>query len=108
MAKISIVLKSSGEVLAQGQLGTEIRLFEGNYYAKSSALKSTKLRCSYIPGICFYKFIYVWFHVKDEQHSQRWLAWLYILPNPLFPALWFRVGFAGYDERLEILREEDL
>ena len=44
-------------------------------------------------GFCFYKFFYVWMDLKLEDGKKvSNLGWLYWLPNPLFPFIWFRVG----------------
>jgi len=62
-------------------------------------------RPNWIPGICVYKFLYVWldFHPPAGGRT-RALGWMYWLPNPLFPFIWFRVAIPR--DHPEILVEE--
>ena len=49
-----------------------------------------------MPGICPYKGLYVWLDLRLPQGSvMKSVAWLYWLPNPLFPFIWFRVALPG-------------
>ena len=50
----------SGEVIAQGPLGWGITPFEGNLYIGRRYLRTEKFKVNYLPGICVYKFLYVW------------------------------------------------
>jgi hypothetical protein len=77
MKNVRIRLRSSGEVIADGPLGWGITPFEGNFYISRKYLKTGGFRANYIPGLCIYKFLYVW---------------MYWLPNPLLPFIWFRVA----------------
>jgi uncharacterized protein (DUF427 family) len=90
---IRISHKSSGEVIAEGKLGWDIFSFEGNYYIRDKNLKTKGFKFSGIPGLCPYKFIYFWYHLKLENgESERMIAWKYWLPNPLFPFIAFRIA----------------
>ncbi len=82
--------------------------FEGNFYISRRYLRTAGFKTNYIPGICFYKFIYVWLnlHLPDGGVS-RDLGWYYWLPNPLFPFIAFRVAVPGAhpELRVELLQE---
>jgi uncharacterized protein (DUF427 family) len=45
-----------------------------------------------MPGLCPYKFLYVWMDFSWGGRATRNLGWLYWLPNPLLPFIWFRVA----------------
>ena len=90
---IRIVHTASGTTLAEGALGWDITPFEGNYYISRKCLRTRAFRVNYIPGICIYKFLYVWLDLHlDDGVKVRGLGWLYWLPNPLLPFIWFRVA----------------
>ena len=71
-------------------MGWGITPFEGNYYISRKYLRTRGFKPNYIPGLCFYKFLYVWLdlHLADG-HKIRNLGWLYWFPNPLFPFIWY-------------------
>lgn len=100
---MKIVHRPSGELIAEGKRGWSITPFEGNWYISSRALKTSGFKANYVPGICFYKFLYVWldFHARDGSVS-RFLGWRYWLPNPLFPFIWFRVAVPQAHTELSI------
>lgn len=89
---IRITHKPSGEVIAEGPTGLfGITSFEGNYYIRRKYLKTTFLRPNWIPGICIYKFLYVWLDLRlPNGIREPFLGWMYWLPNPLFPFIAFR------------------
>ena len=90
---MKIVHRNTGEVIAEGPRGWAITPFEGNYYISRKALRTDGFKVNYLPGLCIYKFLYVWldFHSKDGTVSKS-LGWKYWLPNPLLPFIWFRVA----------------
>ena len=107
MAKkyVRITHKPSGTLLAEGPLGWGITPFEGNYYIRKQYLKTKAFKPNFIPGLCPYKFLYVWMDLKlDAMKISKNLGWLYWLPNPLFPFIWYRVGLPGNHPDLEIER----
>ncbi len=84
---------ASGTTLAEGPVGWGITPFEGNYYIARKYLQTRGFKPNYIPGLCFYKFLCVWLDLNLENGPRiRNLGWLYWLPNPLFPFIWYRVG----------------
>ena len=88
-----IIHKPSGELIAEGKKGWQIFSFEGNYYISSRALQTDNFRNTYLPGICPYKFIYIWLNFKSENGNvDKLLGWKYVIPNPIFPFIWFRVA----------------
>jgi len=93
MTRVSITHNPSGTVLAEGPLGWGITPFEGNLYIRRKFLKTDQFRVNFIPGLCIYKFLYVWMDLRvGEGRRVRNLAWMYWLPNPLLPFIWFRVA----------------
>ena len=96
MKRVRITHRDSGMILAEGPLGWKITPFEGNYYIGGKYLKTDRLRSNFIPGLCPYKFLYVWLDLvlADGQRIKN-LAWRYWLPNPLLPFIWFRAALPG-------------
>jgi len=85
--------KASGTVLAEGPLGWGITPFEGNVYIRRKFLKTDGFKVNFMPGICVYKFLYVWLDLRLADATRvRSLGWMYWLPNPLLPFIWFRVA----------------
>ena len=83
----------SNTLIAEGPIGWAITPFEGNYYIRNANLLTTGFRSNHIPGLCLYKFLYVWLDfVAPYGTVTRNLGWKYWLPNPLFPFIWFRVA----------------
>ena len=82
----------SNEVLAEGPLGWGITPFEGNLYISRRHLRTRNFKANYVPGLCPYKFLYVWLDFSWGQRATRNLGWYYWLPNPLLPFIWFRVA----------------
>lgn len=79
--------------MAEGPLGWGIKPFEGNYYIRRKYLLTRGFRVNFFPGLCPYKFFYVWLDLKlDDATTVKNLGWMYWLPNPLFPFIWYRVG----------------
>jgi uncharacterized protein (DUF427 family) len=94
---------ATGTVLAEGRRGWDITPFEGNYYIRARYLRGDFFKSNYIPGLCPYKGLYVWLDLRlPEKPVVKSLAWLYWLPNPLFPFIWFRVALPGSHPDLSI------
>ena len=103
MTQIRIKHTGTGNVLAEGPLGWGITPFEGNFYIRRKYLKTDKIRPNFRPGLCPYKFLYVWMDLHlDEDSRVRNLAWLYWLPNPLLPFIWFRIALPRHHPELDI------
>ena len=66
--------------------------FEGNLYIRHRYLKTAGFKVNFLPGLCVYKFLYVWLDFSSRDGVSRNLGWLYWLPNPLLPFIWFRVA----------------
>lgn len=103
---MKIIHKRTGELIAEGKRGWAITPFEGNWYISGRALKTKGFRTSYLPGICVYKFLYVWldFHGKDGDIIRN-LGWKYWLPNPLLPFIAFRVAVPQRHSELEVVED---
>ncbi|HVA27620.1 MAG TPA: hypothetical protein VNF68_05540 [Candidatus Baltobacteraceae bacterium] len=93
MRSIQIRHRATDVVIAAGPLGWGITPFEGNYYISKRYLRAGRFVMNGIPGLCIYKFIYVWLdlHLPDGLVEKN-LGWRYCLPNPLLPFIWFRVA----------------
>lgn len=103
MSNIRIRHKASGLLLADGPRGWGITPFEGNFYIARKHLKTDRFRTNYLPGLCIYKFLYVWMDLLvDQKIRVRNLAWMYWLPNPLLPFIWFRVALPGTHPEITI------
>jgi len=103
MTRVRIRHRQTGTVLADGPVGWGITPFEGNYYVRKKFLKTEGFRVNYLPGLCFYKFLYVWMDLHlDDGGRIRNLAWMYWLPNPLFPFIWFRIALPRSHAEIEI------
>lgn len=102
---IRIYHRRTGELLVDGPLGWGITPFEGNYYIRKEFLRTEGFNYSFIPGFCFYKFIYVWLNFKAKDGvKDRMLGWKYIIPNPLLPFMMFRVALSGNHPLLNVIR----
>lgn len=101
--RIRVRHKASQLLLADGPLGWGITPFEGNLYIARKYLKTDRFRVNFLPGLCVYKFLYVWLDLRlDDQQRVRNLGWLYWLPNPLLPFIWFRVALPRVHPEIDI------
>lgn len=90
---VKIIHKKSNQVIADGPLGWGITPFENNFYILRRYLKTDSFRINYFPGICIYKFLYVWLDfVEPDGTVTKNLGWKYWLPNPLLPFIWLRIA----------------
>ncbi|MGJ4957492.1 hypothetical protein ACQR1H_17745 [Bradyrhizobium sp. HKCCYLRH2015] len=89
---VRITHRPSGEVIAEGPVGLwDITPFEGNFYIRWRCLRTRHLRPNWIPGLCIYKFLYVWLDLElSDGRREPSIGWLYWLPNPLFAFIAFR------------------
>ena len=102
---VRITHKSTGMLLAEGPLGWGITPFEGNFYISQKYLRTTRFRVNFFPGLCPYKFLYVWLDLAlDDGAREKNLGWMYWLPNPLLPFIWFRVALPGSHPALAVQR----
>lgn len=74
-------------------MGWGITPFDGGCYIRRAHLREGRFRPALLPGLCPYKLLYVRMtfclpHGKPDRH----LGWLYWLPNPLLPFIWYRVA----------------
>jgi hypothetical protein len=93
LSSIEIRHRTTGVLLAAGPLGWGITPFEGNYYISKRYLQAGRFVMNGIPGLCLYKFIYVWLDLHlPGGLVEKSLAWRYVFPNPLLPFIWFRVA----------------
>ncbi len=100
---IRIVHLPSGQLLAEGPKGWGITPFEGNLYIGRRYLMSDGFKPNFIPGICFYKFLYVGLDYSwGDGNKSKNLGWMYWLANPLLPFIWFRVAVAGHHPEIQV------
>jgi len=103
MTHVRIKHRDSGLLLAEGPLGWGITPFEGNFYISRKHLKTRQFRQNFIPGLCIYKFLYVWLDLHlPGGHKERSIGWMYWLPNPLLPFIWFRVAIPRHHPALDV------
>jgi len=99
---VRITHDATETVIADGPIGWGIFPFEGNYYIGARYLRAT-FKPNFIPGICPYKFLYVWMDLLlPNGEREKNLGWLYWLPNPLLPFIWYRVAVEGSNPKLRI------
>ena len=102
---IRITHRSTGSLIAEGPIGWGITPFDGALYIRRKYLKTAGFTPNFIPGICPYKFFYVWMDLKlEDGRKVPSLGWLYWLPNPLLPFIGFRVAVPN--RHPELLVEE--
>jgi len=103
MKTIRIWHQVSGTLLAEGPQGWGITPFEGNYYIRKKYFTGNFFKNTLIPGLCMYKGLYHWLDLELENgHRERLLAWRYIVPNPLFPFVAFRVALPARHPALRV------
>lgn len=98
---IRITHRPSGTVLAEGHKGWHMMPLEGNWYIHPSCLRTDAFKTTAVPGLCFYKGLYMWFDLRLRGAS-RMLAWRYVLPYPWSFFLWGRIGLPGAHPELSI------
>jgi len=104
---VQIKHSASDSLIAEGPLGWGITPFEGNYYISRKYLLTDGFRVNWLPGLCIYKFFYVWLNfVRPDGTVARNLGWKYWLPNPLLPFIWFRVAVPGAHPEISVARYE--
>ena len=101
--RIRITHIPSGEIIAEGPLGWGTTPFEGNLYIRRRYLTTTGFKVNFLPGLCPYKFLYVWLDFSWSDGRSRNLGWIYWLPNPLFPFIWFRVAVPRNHSELSVV-----
>ena len=101
---VRITHRSSGELIAEGPLGFwGITPFEGNLYISRKCLKTEHLRPNWVPGLCIYKFLYVWLDLRlPDGTREPFVGWLYWLPNPLLPFIAFRPAVSRSSPVLQV------
>ena len=93
----------SKTLIADGPLGRGITSFEGNFYIRGKFLVTNRFKVNFIPGLCIYKFFYIWLDLQlDDKTRVNNLGWMYWLPNPLLPFIWFRVAVPRMHPELDI------
>lgn len=103
MTQVEIKHRDSGIVLASGPVGWGITPFEGNFYIRRKFLKTDRFRPNFLPGFCPYKFMYLWMDLHlDHGDRVRNLGWIYWLPNPLLPFIWFRLALPRNHQAIEV------
>ncbi len=103
MTNVRIKHRATATVLADGPLGWGITPFEGNLYIRKKYLQTDGFRTNYFPGLCVYKFLFVWMDLHLGADTRvRNIAWKYWFPNPLFSFIWFRVALPRTHPEIDI------
>ncbi len=101
--RVRVTHRESKTVIADGPLGWGITPFEGNLYIQKKFLTTNRFKANFVPGLCVYKFLYVWMDLRlDNDVKVRNLGWMYWLPNPLLPFIWFRVAVPRMHPELDV------
>ena len=101
--RVRIRHRGTNTLLADGPLGWGITPFEGNLYIGKKYLLTDRFKANFIPGLCVYKFLYVWMDLRlNDENKIRNIGWMYWLPNPLLPFIWFRVAVPRTHPELDI------
>jgi len=101
--RVRIKHRGTNTLLADGPLGWGITPFEGNLYIGKKYLLTDRFKANFIPGLCIYKFLYVWMDLRlNDENKIRNIGWMYWLPNPLLPFIWFRVAVPRTHPELDI------
>lgn len=105
---IRIVHAASGALIASGPLGYGITAFDGGLYIRRQYLREGRWRPTFAPGLCPYKLLYVWlaYLPPGATDAARGLGWMYVVPNPALPFLWWRVAVPGTHPELLIEERE--
>ena len=63
MSRKCVRIKHAGSnsLIADGPVGWAITPFEGNFYIRKKYLITDGFRINYMPGLCIYKFLYVFY-----------------------------------------------
>jgi hypothetical protein len=68
-------------------------------------MQEGKFKPNFMPGICVYKGLYTGLDLFLPNGSRDSdLGWMYVIPNPLLPMIWYRVALPGIDKRLIVER----
>ena len=101
--RVRITHRGTKTLLADGPLGWGITPFEGNLYIGKKYLLTDRFKVNFLPGLCIYKFLYVWMDLRlSTKINIRNIGWMYWLPNPLLPFIWFRVAVPRTHPELDI------
>ena len=104
---VTITHAPTREIIADGPVGWGVTPFEGNWYISRKYLRTDGFQATVLPGLCFYKFVYLWMHFRASDGSRsKYLAWRYVIPNPLFPFIAFRVAVSGQHPELDVVVTE--
>jgi len=68
---VRITHRRMGILLAEGPLGWAITPFLGNYYISRRYLRTRRFKSNFLPGVCPYKFLYVWLDLVLEDGSRE-------------------------------------
>jgi hypothetical protein len=100
---LRIVHRPTGAVVAEGPIGWGITPFDSGYYVARRYLREGRFKPNFLPGVCIYKGLYVGMNYRSPAGERTWgLGWLYFLPNPLFPFIWFRLAVPRHHPELSI------
>ncbi|ACB24545.1 hypothetical protein Mrad2831_2555 [Methylobacterium radiotolerans JCM 2831] len=90
---LKVVHRASGTVLAEGPTGWGMTRFDGGIYIRRRHLVGGTFSVGIVPGLCVYKGFYLSLdYTPPDGPVERALGWIYVVPNPLLPFIWYRVA----------------
>ncbi|AIQ90721.1 MULTISPECIES: hypothetical protein [Methylobacteriaceae] len=67
--------------------------FDGGIYIRRRHLVGGTFSVGIVPGLCVYKGFYLSLdYTPPDGPVERALGWIYVVPNPLLPFIWYRVA----------------
>jgi uncharacterized protein (DUF427 family) len=109
MRTVRVVHKETNTLIAEGIMGKGITVLEENVYIRKKLIKSGVFKPTYKPGLCSYKGVYVWMDfVFDSGEKAKKMGWMYWLPNPLFPFIWYTIAIRLNHPELKITANEEV
>lgn len=104
---VRVTHKSTGALIAEGPIGWGITPFEGGLYVRRKYLRDGTFHTNFVPGLCPYKLLYTWMDYHPPSGGKVGsLGWLYWLPNPIFPFIWYRVAIPKHHPDITVSYEE--
>ena len=90
---MKVVHRSSGTVLAEGPSGWGMTRFDGGIYIRRRHLVGGAFSLGTVPGLCVYTGLYLSLdYTPPDSPIERGLGWMYVVPNPLLPFIWYRIA----------------
>ena len=96
--QIVIKLKDSDVILAEGELGKEVNLFEGNYYFTKDTVNEDLFKLSDYKYVCSYKGTCDYYNVEADGKQIENVCWVYEMPESYEEEVKGKYGFPAYSQ----------